>query len=81
MGFNDLNFVATESSFWCACITERVAKLSAITIWLVQSTAQVQTLQQQMKVQLDLQSQQMQHMLTDQMTRIEAILAKKPRME
>jgi hypothetical protein len=47
----------------------------------VQNTAQVQTLQQQMKVQLDCQSQQMQHMLSDQMLRIEAILAKKPRTE
>ena len=46
-----------------------------------QQTAQVQTLQQQMKVQLDMQSQQMQTMLTDQMTRLEAILAKKPRTE
>jgi len=46
-----------------------------------QNTAQVQSLQQQMKVQLDMQSQQMQSMLTDQMTRLEAILAKKPRTE
>ena len=46
-----------------------------------QNTAQVQTLQQQMKVQLDYQSQQMQTMLSDQMTRLEAILSKKPRTE
>jgi len=46
-----------------------------------QSTAQVQSLQQQIKVQLDLQTQQMQCMLTDQMARIETILAKKPRTE
>ena len=46
-----------------------------------QNTAQVQSLQQQMKVQLDMPSQQMQSMLTDQMTRLEAILAKKPRTE
>ena len=46
-----------------------------------QSTAQVQSLQQQMKVQLDVQTQQMQNMLTDQMARIETILAKKPRTE
>ena len=47
----------------------------------VQSTAQVQTLQQQMMCQLDMQSKQMQTMLTDQMSRIEHILAKKPRTE
>ena len=46
-----------------------------------QNSAQVQTLQQQMKVQLDLQTQHMSSMLTDQMSRIEAILAKKPRTE
>lgn len=46
-----------------------------------QNAAQVQSLQQQMKVQLDMQTQQMQHMLTDQMARIETILAKKPRTE
>ena len=46
-----------------------------------QSTVQVQNLQQQMMVQLDLQSKQMQGMLTDQMARIETILAKKPRTE
>ena len=46
-----------------------------------QNTAQVQSLQQQMKVQLDLQTHQMQSMLTDQMARIETILAKKPRTE
>ena len=46
-----------------------------------QNTAQVQTLQQQMKVQMDLQTHQMQSMLTDQMARIETILAKKPRTE
>ena len=46
-----------------------------------QSTAQVQTLQQQMKMQLDMQTQHMSTMLTDQMSRIEAILAKKPRTE
>ena len=46
-----------------------------------QSTAQVQSLQQQMMVQLDMQSKQMQTMLTDQMSRIEHILAKKPRTE
>ena len=47
----------------------------------VQSTAQVQSLQQQMLVQMDMQSKQMQTMLTDQMSRIETILAKKPRTE
>ena len=47
----------------------------------LQSTAQVQTLQQQMKVQLDLQTQHMSTMLSDQMSRIEAILSKKPRTE
>ena len=46
-----------------------------------QSTAQVQGLQQQMMMQLDMQSKQMQGMLTDQMSRIEQILAKKPRTE
>ena len=46
-----------------------------------QNTAQVQSLQQQMKVQMDLQTHQMQSMLTDQMARIETILAKKPRTE
>ena len=46
-----------------------------------QNTAQVQSLQQQMKVQLDLQTHQMQSMLTDQMAGIEHILAKKPRTE
>lgn len=46
-----------------------------------QNTAQVQTLQQQMKMQLDMQTQHMSTMLTDQMSRIEAILAKKPRTE
>ena len=46
-----------------------------------QSTAQVQSLQQQMKVQLDMQTQHMSTMLSDQMMRIEAILAKKPRTE
>ena len=46
-----------------------------------QNTAQVQGLQQQMMMQLDIQSKQMQSMLTDQMTRIETILAKKPRTE
>ena len=47
----------------------------------LQNSAQVQSLQQQMKVQLDMQSQQMQSMLSDQMTRLEAILSKKPRTE
>ena len=37
-----------------------------------QSTAQVQSLQQQMMVQMDMQSKQMQGMLTDQMNRLEA---------
>ena len=46
-----------------------------------QSSAQVQNLQQQMMVQLDVQSKQMQSMLTDQMSRIETILSKKPRTE
>lgn len=46
-----------------------------------QNTAQVQTLQQQMKLQLDMQTQHMSSMLTEQMGRIEAILAKKPRTE
>ena len=36
----------------------------------VQQTAQVQTLQQQTKLQLDVQAQQMQTMLSDQMSRI-----------
>ena len=45
------------------------------------SSAQVQSLQQQMMCQLDMQSKQMQTMLTDQMARIETILAKKPRTE
>ena len=45
------------------------------------NAAQVQTLQQQMKVQFDMQTHQMQNMLTDQMSRIETILAKKPRTE
>ena len=47
----------------------------------VQSSAQVQNLQQQMMTQLDLQSKQMQSMLQDQMSRLETILAKKPRHE
>ena len=46
-----------------------------------QSAAQVQSLQQQMLVQMGLQSKQMQNMLTDQMTRLESILSKKPRTE
>ena len=46
-----------------------------------QNTAQVQSLQQQMKMQMDMQTQQMSTMLTDQMSRIEAILSKKPRTE
>lgn len=47
----------------------------------MQSTAQVQSLQQQMMGQLDMQSKQLQNMLSDQMVKIENILAKKPRME
>ena len=47
----------------------------------VQNTAQVQSLQQQMLAQFDVQSKQMQHMLSDQMSRIETILSKKPRTE
>jgi len=46
-----------------------------------QQSAQVQTLQQQMMLQMDLQSKQMQSMLTDQMSRIETILSKKSRTE
>eukprot|EP00435_Cladocopium_sp_Y103_P050509 s360_g15.t1 len=46
-----------------------------------QSTAQVQSLQQQMAGQFEVQSKQLQTMLSDQMTRIETILAKKPRTE
>ena len=45
------------------------------------SFSPVQSLQQQMKVQLDLQTQQMQTMLTDQMARIATILSKKPSTE
>jgi hypothetical protein len=47
----------------------------------VQSTAQVQSLQQQVMVQLDMQSKQMQGMLSDQMSRLETILSKKARTE
>ena len=46
-----------------------------------QNAVQVQTLQQQMKMHLDMQTQHMSTMLSDQMSRIEAILAKKPRTE
>jgi len=46
-----------------------------------QSAAQVQSLQQQMLVQMDMQSKQMQSMLSEQMTRLECILSKKPRTE
>ena len=46
-----------------------------------QNTVQVQSLQHQMKMQMDLQTQQMQSMLSDQMARIETILSKKPRHE
>ena len=46
-----------------------------------QQTAQVQSLQQQMLVQMDLQSKQMQNMLSDQMSRVETILSKKSRTE
>ena len=46
-----------------------------------QQSAQVQTLQQQMMVQMDLQANKMQSMLTDQMSRIETILSKKSRTE
>jgi hypothetical protein len=46
-----------------------------------QQSAQVHTLQQQMMMQMDLQSKQMQSMLTDQMSRIETILSKKSRTE
>ena len=46
-----------------------------------QSAAQVQSLQQQMLVQMDTQSKQMQAMLSDQMIRLESILSKKPRTE
>ena len=47
----------------------------------MQSTAQMQSLQQQMMGQLDMQSKQLQSMLSDQMVKIENILAKKPRTE
>ena len=46
-----------------------------------QQSAQVHTLQQQMMMQMDLQSKQMQSMLTDQMSRIETILSNKSRTE
>ena len=46
-----------------------------------QQSAQVHNLQQQMLVQMDHQSKQMQSMLTDQMSRIETILSKKSRTE
>ena len=47
----------------------------------VQNTVQVQSLQQQMLAQFDVQSKQMSHMLSDQMSRIETIRSKKPRTE
>ena len=63
-------------------LAQRQTTLEAtVTDHHVQSTAQVQSLQQQMLVQMDMQSKQMQTMLTDQMSRIETILAKKPRTE
>jgi hypothetical protein len=46
-----------------------------------QQTAQVHTLQQQMMMQMDLQSNKMQAMLSDQMSRLETILSKKSRTE
>ena len=63
-------------------LTSRQTSLeSTVTDHHAQNTAQVQGLQQQMMMQLDMQSKQMQSMLTDQMTRLETILAKKPRTE
>ena len=58
------------------------AKLEAVvTDNHAHQSAQVQSLQQQMLVSLDLQSKQMQTMLTEQMSRIETILSKKSRTE
>jgi len=54
---------------------------STVTDHHAQNTAQVQGLQQQMMMQLEMQSKQMQGMLSDQMSRLEQILAKKPRTE
>ena len=61
--------------------SRQTALESTVTDHHAQNTAQVQGLQQQMMMQLDMQSKQMQNMLTDQMARIEHILAKKPRTE
>eukprot|EP00435_Cladocopium_sp_Y103_P070433 s132_g35.t1 len=46
-----------------------------------QSTAQIQSLQQQMAGQFEVQTKQLQSLMSDQMSRIETILAKKPRTE
>ena len=54
---------------------------STVTDHHAQNTAQAQGLQQQMMMQLEMQSKQMQGMLSDQMSRLEQILAKKPRTE
>lgn len=63
-------------------LSGRQAKLEAVvTDNHAQQSAQVQSLQQQMLVSLDLQSKQMQTMLTEQMSRIETILCKKSRTE
>ena len=63
-------------------LTQRQSALeTTVQDFNTQHSAQVQNLQQQMLVQMDMQSKQMQSMLTDQMTRIETILAKKPRTE
>ena len=63
-------------------LSGRQAKLEAVvTDNHAHQSAQVQSLQQQMLVSLDLQSKQMQTMLTEQMSRIETILSKKSRTE
>ena len=63
-------------------LTQRQSALeTTVQDFNTQHSAQVQNLQQQMLVQMDMQSKQMQSMLTDQMSRIETILAKKPRTE
>ena len=63
-------------------LSTRQGQLEAtVTDHHAQNTAQVQSLQQQMLAQFDVQSKQMSHMLSDQMSRIETILSKKPRTE
>ena len=46
-----------------------------------QNTAQVQSLQSQMMSQMETNRSQMAHMFEDQMSKLEAILAKKGRFE